>query len=71
MGQTTERELKIQKDKDLVDDFIRRAQSDFGEKNVTYFKGTDASSLILIKNSDTSISRKEHTLPEHLRKNGD
>ena len=71
MGKTTDRELAIEEKKAEVANLIRKAESDCGKKNVTYFTGEDGSSIIRIKNSRGTVSRKEHTLPEHVRKNGD
>lgn len=71
MGKTTDKELKIEQEKKMVEDFVRRGKNDFGENRVTTFTGEDGSTIIRIANSANSVSRKEHTLPEHQRTIGD
>ena len=71
MGKTTERELKIQQEMKKVEAFLQKAKNDFGENNVTYFKGDDGSTIIRISNSKKTLTRKEHKTPEFLRKDGD
>ena len=71
MGQTTERELQTKALDDKAALLIMKAESDFGKKNVAYSHGEDGSIVITIRNSRGKISRKEHKLPEHVRKDGD
>ena len=70
MGKTADREYKLEQEKKMVEDYIRKGKSDFGENCVTTFTGEDGSTIIRIANSASSISRKEHTLPEHARTMG-
>lgn len=69
MREAEKREFHDQK---LVDDVLRKAKSNFGEKNVKeVVDKVNGTITITISNAQTTVSRKEHRLPEHMRKEGD
>ncbi len=70
MGKTIDKELKIEAEKKMVEDYIRKGKLDFGENRVTTYSGDDGSTIIRIANSSTNISRKEHNTPEYFRTAG-
>lgn len=56
----------------LIQEYLKRAKSDFGEKNVSYTTIADGKKILIeISNSEHSVQRKQHTMPEYLRKQGD
>ena len=67
MGQTTNKELKLEAEKEMVEAYIRKGKIDFGENRVTTYTGEDGSTIIRIANDSNHLSRKEHNTPEHLR----
>lgn len=68
MRESEKREFK---DNEMIQEYLKKAKSDFGSKNVTFYQGEDGSSIIRIKNDASGVTRKEHTLPEYQRKLGD
>ncbi len=67
MGKTADREYKLEQEKKMVEEYVRKGKDDFGENRVTTYTGEDGSTIIRIANSATTISRKEHPLPEYQR----
>lgn len=56
----------------LINEVVRKAQTNFGKKNVKEKVDTaNGICVITISTKDATVTRKEHRLPEHMRKQGD
>lgn len=65
-----EEKRKFEADR-LIKDYLSKAKKDFGEKNVKSETTSDGKVIITISNDVSTVSRKEHTHPEYMRKDGD
>ena len=54
-----------------VEDFVERAKSNFGSKNVTSYRNEHGLLIIEISNGTEHVSRKDYKVPEYRRKQGD
>lgn len=68
MGLKEEREFRLE---ELIGEHLNRARSDFGEQNVSHYKGDDGSTIIRIANNSSSVVRKVHSHPEYILRDGD
>ena len=56
----------------LINDVVRKAKKNFGEKNVKEdVDKVNGTVVITISTEHAKVTRREHRFPEHMRKEGD
>lgn len=66
-----EAEKREFKDNQLVQEFLKAAEREYGEKKVSYTKNSDGIMTITIQAGDKKVTRKHHSRPKYSLKSGD